>query len=66
MSCPEPPIHVSGVGPFPVQSGGSAIYFPVSLGVASSGLNKILFYVLGHILNSLNIWPQGMYNVKNM
>ena len=27
MSCPEPPMDISGVGPFPVQSGGSLIIF---------------------------------------
>ena len=28
MSCPEPPMIISGVGSFPVQSGGSLIFFP--------------------------------------
>ena len=27
MSCPEPPMGISGVGSFPVQSGGSLIIF---------------------------------------
>ena len=27
MSCPEPPMSISGVGSFPVQSGGSLIIF---------------------------------------
>ena len=29
MSCQEPPMGISGVGSFPVQSGGSLIFFPV-------------------------------------
>ena len=33
MSCPEPPIGISGVGSFPVQSGGSLNIFSSSLGV---------------------------------
>ena len=28
MSCPEPPMGISGVGSFPVWSGGSLIIFP--------------------------------------
>ena len=28
MSCPEPPMCISGVGSFPVQSGDSLIFFP--------------------------------------
>ena len=28
MSCPEPPMGISSVGSFPVQSGGSLIFFP--------------------------------------
>ena len=32
MSCPEPPMGISGVGSFPVWSGGSLIFFP-ALGV---------------------------------
>ena len=27
MSCPEPPMGISSVGSFPVQSGGSLIFF---------------------------------------
>ena len=29
MSCPEPPMHISSVGSFPVQSGCSLMTFPV-------------------------------------
>ena len=29
MSCPEPPMGISSVGSFPVQSGGSLIIFSV-------------------------------------
>ena len=28
MPCSEPPMGISGVGSFPVQSGGSLIFFP--------------------------------------
>ena len=28
LSCPEPPMDISGVGSFPVWSGGSLIIFP--------------------------------------
>ena len=28
MPCPEPPMVISGVGSFPVQSGDSLIFFP--------------------------------------
>ena len=28
MPCPELPMGISGVGSFPVQSGGSLIFFP--------------------------------------
>ena len=33
MSCPEPPMGISGMGSFPVWSGGSLNYFSSSLGV---------------------------------
>ena len=33
MSCPEPPVGISSVASFPVQSGGSLNFFPSSLGV---------------------------------
>ena len=33
MSCPEPPIGISGVSSFPVQSGSSLIIIFSSLGV---------------------------------
>ena len=33
MSCPKPPMGISGVGSFPVQSGGSLIIISSSLGV---------------------------------
>ena len=33
MSCPEPPMGISGVGSFPVQSGVSLNIFSSSLGV---------------------------------
>ena len=33
MPCPEPPMGISSVGSFPVQSGGSLIFFSSSLGV---------------------------------
>ena len=29
MSCPEPPMGISSVSSFPVQYGGSLIFFPV-------------------------------------
>ena len=35
MSCPEPAMGISGVGSFPVQSGGPLINFPALLGVGS-------------------------------
>ena len=33
MPCPEPPIGISGVGSFPLWSGGSLIIISSSLGV---------------------------------
>ena len=35
MSYQEPPKDISGVGSFPVQSGGSLMTFPALLGVES-------------------------------
>ena len=35
LSCPEPLMGISGVGSFPVQSGGSPVFFPAVLGVGS-------------------------------
>ena len=33
MSCPEPPMDISGEGSFPVQSGDYLINYPTLLGV---------------------------------
>ena len=35
MSCPEPPLGISSVGSFQVESGGPLTIFPVLLGVGS-------------------------------
>ena len=41
MSCPEPPMGISGVGSFPVWSGGSLNIFSSSLGVGNVALNRM-------------------------
>ena len=55
FSCPEPPTGISGVGSFPVQSGGSLIFFPALLGVEVM-LNRINHLHLG-VVTGMCILP---------
>ena len=45
MPCPEPPMGISGVGSFPVQSGGSLIFFQL-FRCRNLALNRVFSYFL--------------------
>ena len=45
MPCPEPPMCISSVGSFPVQSGGSLIFFQL-LRCRNLALNRVFSYFL--------------------
>ena len=63
MSCPEPPMCISGVGSFPVQSGGSLIFFQL-FRCRNLALNRVFSYflVVGMFLYLGGVWtPPHLY-----
>ena len=61
MSCPEPPMGISGMGSFPVWSGGSLIFFQF-LRCRNLALNRVFptFLVAGKFFYSWGVWMPPM------